>query len=316
MKSHSQLLDVLLDVNDSDKIPPHLRFDLRSPPPDEASVPDLTPDRNAPSYEELQQAQAALQEARMEMEAGQISPESYQETELALCVIINQDRTLANLLKTTHSTLEHVPPDIMPEDLKANNPAGFFSPAHEDEYLASLDAYLDEPHPDDQPLPPKSRPNEKERDRDQQLHNPVSVYNWIADHKPSVINDDDASTEKPPKPPRKSSPKQSTSSGGAGGGTAAAVPPPRSTSKREKAGALIPKPEEEILDEDGSVIGGFVEDVTASQKKRKRGQDDDAYRPKGGGGKKRKRASTKNSNTPAGGENASKGDAETAMDET
>lgn len=296
-------------MNDSDKIPLHLRYDLRSPPPDEASVPDLTPDRNAPSYEELQQAQAALQEARMELEAGQISRQSYQETELALCGIINQGRSLANLSKTTHSTLEDVPFDIMPEDLKQDSPAGFLSPAHEDEYLASLDAYLDAPHSDDQILPPRHKLNDREREKDLQLHNPVSVYNWIADHRPNVMNDDDGSTDKPARVPRKPSPKQSTSA-------AAAAPPPRSTTKREKAGALIPKPEEEILDEDGSVIGGFVEDAGAAQKKRRRGQDDDAYRPKGGGSKKRKRASTKNSNAPAGWESGSKGDVETAMDET
>lgn len=311
MKHCSQLLDLLLDVNDSDKIPSHLRYDLRSPPLDEAAVPDLTPDRNGPSYEELQQAQAALQEARMELEAEQISPQSYQETELALCAIINQGRSLVNLSKTTHTTLEDVPLDIMPEDLKEDNPAGYYSPANEEKRLASVDAYLDEAHPDDQPLPRRNKPNDKERERNAQLQNPVSVYNWIADHRPTVMNDEDGSAEKAAKVPRKPSPKHSTSAPAA----AAAAAPPRSTAKREKAGALIPKPEEEVLDDDGSVIGGFVEEVNASQRKKKRGQDDDAYRPKGGGSKKRKRASTKTSNTP-GGEGGSKGDAETARDET
>ena len=289
----SQLLDLLLDVNESNKIAPHLRYDLRSPPPDESAVPDLMPDQPSPSDEEIQQAQAALQEARMDLDSGQIDPQDYKVTEAALSAIICQGRTLAHLSRATHSTLECVPPEVMPEDLKGDAPTGFLSPAHEEEYLAMLDTYLDEPHPDDRPLPPRPRLNDREKDRDIQLRNPMSVYNWLSHHRPKVLMDDDASNEKPMKATRKPSPKPPASTPG----------PVRSTSKREKAGALLPKPEEEILDEDGSVIGGFVEEAPGSLKKRKRGQDDDAYRPKGGGSKKRKRASTKNSNT--GGSNES-----------
>ena len=223
----------------------------------------------------------------MELHSGQIDPQTFRDNEAALCTIISQGRTLTHLSKATHSTLECVPFEVMPEDLKEDAPTGFLSPAHEEEYLAVLDTYLDEAHPDDQPLPPRPRPNDREKDRDIQLRNPMSVYNWLSHHRPKVLIDDDASNDKPVKAPRKASPKPPSSTPG----------PVRSNSKREKAGALLPKPEEEILDEDGSVIGGFVEEASGSLKKRKRGQDDDAYRPKGGGSKKRKRASTKNSNT-------------------
>ena len=274
-------------MNNSSRMPSHLRYDLRSPPPEESAVPDLIPDQPSPSHEEIQQAQAALQEARMDFHSGQINSEEYGETEAALSAIIAQGRSLANLSKATHSTLECVPFEAMPEDLKENAPTGLLSPAHEEEHLVALDAYLDDPHPEDQPLPPRPRPSDREKDRESQLRNPMSVYNWLSNHRPKVLMDDDASNEKLTKAPRKISPKP----------PATTPAPVRSNAKREKAGALLPKPEEEILDEDGSVIGGFVEDAGGSIRKRKRGEDDDAYRPKGGGSKKRKRASTKNSNT-------------------
>ena len=283
----SQLLELLLDVNDSNRIPSHLRYDLRSPPPDESAVPELVPDHPSPSHEEIQQAQAALQEARMDFHSGQINSQEYSDTEAALSTIIAKGRTLRYLLKATHSTLDCVPFEAMPEDLKEDTPTGLLSPAHEDEYLTALDAYLDEPHPDDHPLPPRPRPTDREKDRETQLRNPMSVYNWLSNHRPKVLMDDDAGNEKPTKAPRKTSPKPPTST----------PAPARSNAKREKASVSLSKPEEEILDEDGSIIGGFVEEAGGSIKKRKRGEDDDAYRPKGGGSKKRKRASTKNSNT-------------------
>ncbi|MCJ1463585.1 hypothetical protein MMC07_002193 [Pseudocyphellaria aurata] len=44
MRAH--LLDLLLDVNESNYVPFHLRYDLRSLTPDVTDVPALEPDRS------------------------------------------------------------------------------------------------------------------------------------------------------------------------------------------------------------------------------------------------------------------------------
>ena len=227
----------------------------------------------------------------MELQSGQIDLQSYREQEAALSAIIDHRQSLNDLSKTSHSNLQCVPPELLPPDLIEDAPISYLSPAHEDEYLLAIDAYLDTPHPEDQPLPPRlSRPTDREREREIQLRNPVSVFNWLSKHRPKVFLDDDISHDKPAKVPRKSSPKPPSST----------PAPPRLSVKREKAGALLPKPEEELLDEDGFLIGIALEEGGGSLKKKKRGQEDNAYRPKGGGSKKRKRASTKTSNGGSG----------------
>ncbi|KAL9131356.1 MAG: hypothetical protein Q9217_000683 [Psora testacea] len=292
-EQNDQLLDLLLDVNDSNNIPSQLRYDLRSPPPDECAVPDLMSDRPPASYQDVQNAQSALQEARLELQSGQIDLQSYKEQEAALSAIIDHGQSLNRLSKTSHSTLQCVPPELIPADLTEDAPTSYLSPAHEDEYLSTIDAYLNTPHQEDQPLPSRSsKPTDREREREIQLRNPMSVYNWLSHHRPKVFLDDDPNHDKPVKLPRRSSPKPPS----------ATPAPVRSNAKREKAGALLSKPEEELLEEDGSVIGGTLEEG-GSARKRKRGQEDDAYRPKGGGSRKRKRASTKTS-TGGSGESA------------
>jgi len=217
----------------------------------------------------------------MELASGQIDHQSYKDIEASLIPIIKRLQTLASLEKTSHSTLTCVPKDIMPPELTEEHPIGFLSPAHEEEYLARMDAWLDTNPPDDQPLPPKPpKLSEREREKNLQLNNPVSVYNWLSKHNPKVFLDsaEDASHDKPPKQP-KASPKP--------------TPTASRASKRDKAAtavaaaATVPVLEEEMLDEDGNVVAGALGEGT--QKKRKRGADDDAYRPKGGSSRKRKR---------------------------
>ncbi len=67
---NSQLLDLLLDVNDSTKIPPRFRYDLRSPTPNASDVPDLEPDHDQREPREVEGALAALKEAKAEFEGG------------------------------------------------------------------------------------------------------------------------------------------------------------------------------------------------------------------------------------------------------
>ena len=293
----SQILDLLYDINESTKIPPHLSYDVRSPTPSASDVPSLEPDLGSTEGQEVEGAHAALREARSELDAGQITLGEYRDTEQSLMTVINQSRTsnprqnLHNLFRISHTKLPSVPPAAMPADLVDELPAGYLSPVHEEDYLSNLDKYLaDTPSDSIRLLPRHSRPTEKEREKDAQLHNPVSVYNWLRAHSdtkpiphdaekeavpPTNTHATEPSTQKPKSPPTK--PLSSV-------GTGSTKP-----SRKRASGAFIPKPEpeEELLDDEGYVIAGGSE-AFSTKGKRKR-ENDDAYRPKGGSSKSRKR---------------------------
>jgi hypothetical protein len=78
----SQLLEVLLEFNESLHVPPHLRYDLNVPgesplhPLDEEVKPLLSYDAAA--------AKAALNEARSELASGDITPDTYRRLEDAV----------------------------------------------------------------------------------------------------------------------------------------------------------------------------------------------------------------------------------------
>lgn len=294
----SQLLDLLLDINESSKIPPRLRFDLRSPTPNESDVPALEPDLGPGETQDVESARAALREARAEFEGGQTSQAEYRETEASLTAMINAasqaPQRLANLSRITHTTLACVPPPGMPIDLIEDSPAGYLDPLHEEEYLANIDGFLSAAPPDAQPaLPRHPKPTEREKEKDAQLNNPVSVYNWLRSHSDTksitqeVEKEPASATSNIPEPihqKAKPSPKPPSS---AGNGTT-------KPSRKRASSAIMLKQEleEELLDEEGYVIAGGSE-TPASRGKRKR-ENDESYRPKGGSSKSRKK--TKSSN--------------------
>lgn len=293
----SQLLDLLLDVNDSNKIPTYLSYDLRSPTPNISDVPLLEPDRPSHETHDAEGARAALMEARHEYEAGEITLADYQEQEAQLATMINAPapaegpRSLAILSKTTHTTIESVESSTMdPQsslDIFEEIPTGFLDPNHEDEMLAKIDNFLATAPRDSAPFLPRTpRPTDKEKEKDFQLHNPVSVYNWLQKHGTKVIPHDnekearhedvhptEAAVLKPGP-----SPKPSSSVG-----TSSTKP-----SRKRASSSLVQKqePEELLLDDEGYVIAG-TDEPAPEKKKRKR--DDDAYRPKGGSSRARKR---------------------------
>ena len=283
-------------MNDSVKIPPGLRYDLRSPTPSLSDVPTLTTDRSIYEGQDVEGARAALMEVRHEYETGEITLAEYQEHERQLSAMINAlppnvPKSLAkDLSKTTHTRLDLVDPSNFPPesslDIFDDTPTAYLDPTHEDEMLATIDNYLATAPPDSQPfLPRPPRMTEKEKEKVFQLHNPVSVYNWLQKHSTKVITHDiekearhddtlPAETVLKPRP----SPKPSSSVGM--GST--------KPSRKRASSSLVQKqePEELMLDDEGYVIGGGDEPAP-ERKKRKR--DDDAYRPKGGSSRARKR---------------------------
>ena len=279
---HSQLLDLLLDINDSKKIPPHLRYDLRSPTPDASAVPPLEPDLSPSGTLDVDHARAALEEAKQDYASGQITPSRYRDMEDTLTRIITAPKSLTSLSQTSHTTLSSVDPTTMPVDLLDASPTGYLSPAHEDEYLSTLDTYLSTAPPDSQPLLPRpSKLTDREKDKDAQLHNPVSVYNWLRAHDRKLFHEDTEAThneEHISKPTRaKASPKPASSAG---------IGSAKTTRQRASSNA-VPKQEQEVIDEEGFVIKGGGGDEPAPRSKRKR--EDDAYRPKGGSSRSNKR---------------------------
>lgn len=282
--SRSQLLDLLLDVNESPKVSPHLRYDLRSPTPDASAVPPLEPDLSPFGPSEIESTRAALEEARQDLYSGQITPAAFKTMEAEFVAILNRTNSLSNLSRIQHTTLNIVSAEEMPKDLLQEAPIGYMTPIHEDEFLSALDIYLASLPPEAPLMLPRPfRPTDREREKEAQLRNPVSVYNWLREHRPKVFLQD-------PRPEEKESATEKVSSvSESAGHKPSPKPPPSGTAKRRSAAA--PKhevePEPEILDDEGNVIGGAGIDAPAPKSKRKR--DDDAYRPKGGSSKPRKR---------------------------
>lgn len=271
LNSNSQLLDLLLDVNESNRIPLNLRYDLRSPPPDASAVPALIPDQPPSRANDANSARAALQEAMVDLANGQITPRTYREFEVQLLHTMNKpSKTLGELGETPHTTLTSVTPHDLPSDLDEDTPAGYLSPTHEQEFLSNMDNYIENAPPDSQPIvyTKTSRATEKEKDKEAQLRNPVSVYNWLRKHYPSVFLQDEPNLEK-------TSPRH----------VVKASPKPARDSRSTKRSSAALKLEQEIIDDEGYVIGGSLEVPPRNKRKR----EDEPYRPKGGASRSTKK---------------------------
>ncbi|KAF4309995.1 hypothetical protein GTA08_BOTSDO03169 [Botryosphaeria dothidea] len=257
-EQNDQLMDLLLDINDTPKIPQHLRFLLDIPYGPDAVVEPHDPDT----------LHRKLQEAREDFTAGRITQDEFAAREAALTAQFpGLDRkALAELLKTPHTHL--LPPEQLPDDLVGESLAGFLSPNHEEEYLKELDVALGDSSlydPNDTSgrpirLPARDIPSDKEL----QIRNPDSVYNWLRKHQPQVFlqdkeNDKGDAAEKGPK-----------GGNGRGGG------------KRGQAAAATP------MKADPDDDDAFVPETGSGRGKRSK-VDDEPYRPKGGSSRPSKR---------------------------
>ena len=265
LTTHSQLLDLLLEVNESNRVPIHLRYDLRSPTPSESALPGLEPDVPSHKRYDTSSARAALEEAKVELATGQISPRSYNQLEAAITETLQNPLSLADLDRTPHSRMNLIKPGEVPVDLVDPVLSAYLTLDHEEEYLSALDAALGIPTPNTQSLPDSHPIRSNEREKDSALRNPVSVYNWLRKNHPGIfLQDGDPAPDKPPSKPA---------------GT--------SRSARKAGGAA--RAEAEIIDEDGNVVGGIPVEAP-SRSKRKR--EDEPYRPKGGSSRSSKRKKT------------------------
>lgn len=278
----SQILELLLDLNETARLPSHLRFDLRELSEIDSAVPALEVD---PDPEAVHQE---LQKLRTDLANGAITPEDYarRADQLHTSRPIVTNHTLASLeSKVPHTTEAPVPP-IDGIDLSEHAP-GYMSPTHEEEYLLATDVALaDVPYDlnstEIRPLrltSTQALPSDKELT----LRNPDSVYNWLRKHQPQVFLQD-----KDPQHPENLSEKSNARANNAGG----------RGGKRQSniAGTPGPKTDHEA-DEDG-----FIPETGTGNAKGRRGkgggEDDSAYRPKGGSSRPSKRK-REDGDTPA-----------------
>ena len=316
---YSQLMALLADVNDSAFVPATMRNDLNLETPAISDLPALSPDHGTSEEgHSLGEAEAALREIKEERRTGQINEEEFAENSASLTTVIQRARSLRSLSKVPHSSASGpaaLPLNTIPTDITEASPVGYLDPIHSDEYLATLAAFLGDPNvfdvedPEPPFIPPAVHPTDKEKERSYQLHNSMSVYNWLNKHKQEHDDVFIDQTEDHFHTTTTKEKASKNSNGATSSSRRASSPkhPPQPTRvmKRDRtstgAAAAAAQQEmlmEEMLDEDNTAAVTVVTpEITEVQKKRKRGQkDDDAYRPKGGSSRptKRKRASTGN----------------------
>lgn len=268
-EQNDQILDLLLSLNETARIPAPLRYDLRTLAETDPSLPTgLNP-------EPIQQR---LHELRADLTNGIITPEEYAESTESLHSShqLGPMIALAKLEATAPHTVTPPEPPVDGIDLTDAAP-GYMSPTHEEEYLLSLDIAMAEQgyDPDSKDIRPvrtvpiHPAPTEK----DLTVRNPDSVHNWLRKNQPQVFLQDKDSGN--PEIVSEKSTARTTNTGGRG--------------KRQSAAHGTPVPKTEHEDDDGFVPETGTAVAPTKNRKSKGGEDDGAYRPKGGNSRPSKR---------------------------
>ncbi|KAK2757892.1 hypothetical protein FQN54_004298 [Arachnomyces sp. PD_36] len=261
-EQHDQLLDLLLDFNDSLHLPPHLRYDLNVPSP---SDPLQEPEPKAPTVSHNPaSARAALHKAKARLTAREISPDEYRtvEDEVRESKVFAPGVQFSSLLEIPHTE----PGDDLSTIGEMETSLGFLNPDEEAEYLNALDFRLGDSA--DTTLPKSNAPPAVDKEKEVTLQNPVSFYNWLRKHKPHVVvQDNEPNAENPPSRP--------------------------SNARASKRSAAQMRKEEDMYDEDGILLDlDNGPGASTSRGKRKR-DEDGGYRPKGGSSRPSKRRKEK-----------------------
>lgn len=250
-----QLLELLLELNTHIQVPARLRYDL-------SDVRDVKKD----TVHELDSETALeLRKFRHQIQKGSRDQTELQDLERRMLGAV--DFPVKNTYSDLHKLAREIEVSVETPSVDDIMLGGFLSSKQEEQYLQSLDDMLDRKTTNPRQHVPSSeqRAQDKalERERELQLRNPMSVFNWLRRHRPQVfLQDGDQDKSK----------------------AASRI------SKRTPVSKV--KAETELYDEEG-----FAADATTSKGKRKR-DDDGGYRPKGGHtrpGKRRKEESGKRS---------------------
>ncbi|PKX91604.1 uncharacterized protein P174DRAFT_443574 [Aspergillus novofumigatus IBT 16806] len=250
-EQNDQLLEVLLEFNESLHVPADQRFDI-SAPGDSSFLP--TPERS-PMYVDTATAKSTLKDAKAQMAAGSMTLEAYRtlEDDIKRGNAFAPHMHYTALQKVPHTSVPSVKQDSS-TDISLEEKLGYLTPEHETEYYLSMDAKLGDEAAALELSRIPEKPSFAERERELALRNPVSVYNWLRRNQPHIfLQDHENASEK---------------SGS------------RPTNARASKRATQPRKEEEAYDEDGVLMDtGPTPGSTKGKRKR---DDDTGYRPKGG----------------------------------
>lgn len=250
----SQLLEVLLEFNESLHVPPEMRFGL--------SMPNDPPLQPAPEQEILPLindatlAKQAWAEAKAGLQAGSIDTSAYRmiEENIKRNNAFAPGQHYGSLSQTNH-TCQEVAAHGNKSSNETERQLGYFTPEHETEYYLALDAKLGDKAATAQLARIPDRPTFAEREKDLSIRNPASVYNWLRRNQPQTLQDNEGASEK-------------SSS--------------RPSNQRSSKRAPAQRKDEDMYDEDGT------ETQPTPKNKRKR-EEDTGYRPKGGSSRSKKK---------------------------
>ena len=255
----SQLLELLLDINDSTRIPANQQYALYP------ATADAVTGKHREAEDGIKiELHRALREARARYESRRITKEDYSaiENELLARLSAPSASSLSSLLSVPHT---HSATNNIREELLDDNLNGRMTPNHAEDYLNSLDAALSDGSEayrmilkTTQQPPPRGL-----SEKDLALQNPNSVYHWLKKHQPQIFNhekDLDGTAEKPAPTSKRLATKRSSDI-------------PMSVSAASRDSDIV---EDDIF-------------YTSEPPKSKRTKDDEPYRPKGGSSKSAKR---------------------------
>lgn len=251
-------------MNSLPQVPARMRFDLGD-----------AKSKDTETHTDEQEAMESLRLARHAIQKGDKKQSEYEDMELSLLDTVEfaPKRKYVDLVKGGALKIESN------EAVEVNGTGGFLSSKQEEDYKISLDDFMDQKTTNPRKhvlggLGHRSAEKSIEREREAQLRNPVSVYNWLRKNQPQVFLQD-ADNDKV-----------------------------KGSRISKRAANKAAKADPDMYDEDG-----FALETSAGRGKRKR-DEDGGYRPKGGharptkrrkeessGGKRSKRTSMDMSNS-------------------
>ncbi|RMZ90622.1 hypothetical protein DV736_g2144, partial [Chaetothyriales sp. CBS 134916] len=255
-----QLLDLVTELNSLPQVPSSLRFNLDTKYESGGQLSDISS-----QITDEQSGHIALRKARYQLQLGQINACEYSNLKRSIlrAPAFAADTSYTSLTKYA-AAISQTSPGIA--DAPGHLVSPFLGTKQEDQYLQSLDSCIAGTSSNvrahaTHSLGTKHVEKSSERDKEIQLQNPVSVYNWLRKHEPKVFLQDNESTTD----------KTTRATGSR-------------LSKRNANRDSIIKQEQEMYDEDG-----FAIDVSNTAKGKRKRDDDGGYRPKGGNSRSSKK---------------------------
>ncbi len=199
------LRELLLDINEDEDTPAHLRIEL--PPADQLALPaedfpefvDEVSDKK--KGKEKASAGGSEQDKQKQKEKEQADRSARRAYHVAKVIDnLPKDKPipLSMLLHMPHARSVDIAEKYMPEELSFGPngdepPLTYFTPAQESAWLDELDKTLSEEGPKQRSKASQHQSAsviEREEDKEIALKNPVSVYNWLRRNHPQVFLQD------------------------------------------------------------------------------------------------------------------------------